>query len=309
LYDDYRAPATAWVIDAQTGMLSFTGQTDLHLGSGKLAVRQVGIYLVAETQGKGVFGVGSSAEPTWFIPGDGSVRPAQFDNPDIAPPTLATQGSADPRSGNDMVFSVTNGSVIEPAMDKNDEQETTIVYPGGFAAEVDVQNEGPQVRLFDDTGKPTSRHPVTGLLSDSLDVPIVYRNNSWAALAPDGGTLIEGSGDPPSRSVLIGRTLFVRDSSGAYPVWQQYDLMTGAKGKACEFDVDNYLGSFGSVAVFKVYNPGARLVAVARDPATCDVVWKIPSQAPSFGRIWRINTTLVQLSDDGTELMSLVAPS
>ena len=87
-------------------------------------------------------------------------------------------------------------------------------------------------------------------------------------------------------------------------------MKTGAKGKTCEFDMGNrYLGTGGSVGVFRVDNPRAGLVAKAIDLATCDNLWELPSQAGSLARVWRINTTLVQLSDDGTELMSLVAPS
>jgi hypothetical protein len=37
-------------------------------------------------------------------------------------------------------------------------------------------------------------------------------------------------------------------------------------------------------------------------------LWTLKSAVGSFRAVWRINTTLVQLSDDGTELMSLVAP-
>jgi hypothetical protein len=61
--------------------------------------------------------------------------------------------------------------------------------------------------------------------------------------------------------------------------------------------------------VLVVTSPNANVVAKARDLATCDTLWTIPSQPNSLGRVWRVNTTLVQLSDDGTELVSLVAPS
>jgi hypothetical protein len=50
-------------------------------------------------------------------------------------------------------------------------------------------------------------------------------------------------------------------------------------------------------------------VAEAIDLATCDTLWTLTAPVGSFAQVWRVNTTLVQLSDDGTELVSLVAPS
>jgi hypothetical protein len=70
---------------------------------------------------------------------------------------------------------------------------------------------------------------------------------------PTGGTLLEVPGDTPQDVTLIGSQLFVNDSkSSAFPVWQPYDLQTGAKGKACDFNMANYLGTDGSVIVFDV---------------------------------------------------------
>jgi hypothetical protein len=73
--------------------------------------------------------------------------------------------------------------------------------------------------------------------------------------------------------------------------------------------VRNFLGTDGSVFVFEVTNRSAGTLAMARDRNTCEALWTLPTQVDSLARIWRINATLVQLSDDGTELMSLVAPS
>jgi hypothetical protein len=68
LRDDADA-GTAWVIDARTGAVSYTGPTDLRTYPGRLGVEQVGIYAVAGTTYEGVYGVGPKAEPTWFVPG------------------------------------------------------------------------------------------------------------------------------------------------------------------------------------------------------------------------------------------------
>jgi hypothetical protein len=87
-------------------------------------------------------------------------------------------------------------------------------------------------------------------------------------------------------------------------------ILVGVKGKTCDFNMDyRYLGTDGTVGVFQVDNPQVGLVAKARHLTTCDTLWELPSQVGSLARVWRVNTTLVQLSDDGTELMSLVAPS
>lgn len=92
-------------------------------------------------------------------------------------------------------------------------------------------------------------------------------------------------------------------------VTEQYDLTTGQRGKDCKVYLGGYLATDGKAALFESGNPNVGLVTKAIDLATCDVLWSIESPIGSFRDVWRINTTLVQLSDDGTELMSLVAPS
>jgi hypothetical protein len=109
---------------------------------------------------------------------------------------------------------------------------------------------------------------------------------------------------------LVGTTMFLNENaSDDFPMWRQYDLKTGSKGPACDFNMRNFLGTDGSVFVFEVTNRSAGTLAKARDRNTCEALWTLPAQVDSLARIWRINATLVQLSDDGTELMSLVGPS
>jgi hypothetical protein len=111
---------------------------------------------------------------------------------------------------------------------------------------------------------------------------------------------------------LIGTTLWVGETSGAgEPHFQPYDLRTGDKGKPCAFDLINgYLGTDGSVFVRSPWNQKSDDLMQAYDLATCEMVWSIPRTiVGSLGRVTRIGNTLVQLSNDGTELMSLVAPS
>jgi hypothetical protein len=73
--------------------------------------------------------------------------------------------------------------------------------------------------------------------------------------------------------------------------------------------VNGFVGSDGTVGVFESGNPNVGLVTTAIDLATCDVLWHIDSPVGSFRDVWRIDSTLVQLSVDATGLTSLVAPS
>lgn len=128
---------------------------------------------------------------------------------------------------------------------------------------------------------------------------------------PDGGKLLEESGDTPGETRLVGSRFFVRDfSDTTVRRWRQYDLHTGEEGKTCKYDIGaGYIGSDGTVGVFEDGNPNVGLVTKAADLTTCETLWTLTSAVGSFRDVWRVNTTLVQLSDDGTELVSLVAPS
>jgi len=307
---------TAWVIDAHSGKILFIGPTDLRVYPPTLTVRQVGIYAVAETNKQGVHGIGPHAETTWFVRGDGTVHEKDSGTTNVAPLTVATQTAADRGSDGRVVFSLSDGHVIKPETDGDSEQQSTLVYPGGFAAE--IRSGGrlsvPKVEFFNDSGKRTSRVSVAGEIVTSVvgkpDLPIIESNtpNNWAVFTPEGGKLLEVSGDAPAYSLLIGSRLFVQEpANGAERHWQQYDLQTGAKGRACEADMLGYIGSDGAVAVLKNGNANIGLVTKAIDLQTCDTLWTLRSEG-SFRNVWRVGATLVQLSDDGTQLMSLVAP-
>jgi hypothetical protein len=119
----------------------------------------------------------------------------------------------------------------------------------------------------------------------------------------------EEPGHAPEDTLLIGKRLFVRDYSDGVAIrWHQFDLQNGEQGKTCDHKMGTYLGTDGAVALFGDGNANIGLVTKARDLTTCDMLWTITSPTGSFREVWRVNTTLVQLSADGTELMSLVAP-
>lgn len=308
----------AWVIDTQAGNVSYFGPTDLRSYPGERNVQQVGIYAVAESMDKGVHGVGPTAEPTWFIPGDGSVDQNYGTGGDVTAPPIATATTAGPGSNTKVVFSLTDGSVISPESDEGLRQLGAQIYPGGFAVEMTAEDNRTlyhpdEVWFFDNTGKRLDRVDVSAELArSSPDIPIVASSPESVVYSVDGRPIAEVPHIGVDTSTrLVGSRLFVDETeSPAFPRWGQYDLKTGVKGKTCEFDMGyRYLGTDGSVGVFRIDNPEVGLVAKAVDFATCDTLWELPSQVGSYARVWCINTTLVQLSDDGTELMSLAAPS
>jgi hypothetical protein len=275
-------------------------------------VHQVGDYAIAETRDEGVYGIGPTAETTWFVPGDGIVDQNYSGTRDVAPTTLATQSP--PGSGPDgkVVISLADGKVIKPQVDESARQQQTSVYPGGFAAVIGGKETQRDVQFFDVSGRHVKGDGIKGLLvTDEVDLPVVsMTSGGWAAYSSDGDTLLDESGDAPQRTRLIGKTLFVNSSSsGTGEGWQRYDLSSGAKGQDCNRNLGaGYVATDGRAAILRSGNPNVGLSTSAIALDTCDVLWTMKSAVGSFRNVWRINTTLVQLSDDATELMSLVAP-
>ena len=177
LSDDAES-GTAWVIDAQSGSVSYTGPTDLRTYPAKLTVHQVGIYAVAETQFQGVFGVGPNAETTWFVPGDGSVHQNYQSAHDTAPLTLASQGTPGRGSFGNVVFSLSDGAVVKPELDADAQQQMTVIYPGGFAAEIALSETRTEIQFFDDWD---AQHPGEheGHPQSQLAGPTDHRIDRW----------------------------------------------------------------------------------------------------------------------------------
>jgi len=309
--DDKGSPATAKVVDVRSGRTSFEGPTDLRADGADLSVRQIGTFSVATTQGRGVFGIGALASTTWFVPGEGDVPLAAPSDQSDTPSKLTTQSASDPRNSVKTVFSVQDGHVVSPQIEAGSRIERAVTYPGGFAAEVATADGPTQVRLFDEAGRRLSDHGQPGRLSTaSLDYPIVeVDDGKWLVFAPDGIRIFEGDGKTPDGVRVVGDWLFANlTTNSGFPEWQQYSWRTGAKGKVCEFDMmRRYRGSDGEVGVFAVENPQAGVSAKGRRLSTCDELWSLPARPGSLTQVWRIGTVLVQLSDDGTELDSLVA--
>lgn len=300
---------TAVVIDTSSGGKLYNGPTDVGYGIADLPVQRVGIYAVARDHDRGLYGIGPRAETTWFVPGDGSISSATGFSDIPGERAIATQGNANPRVWDTTVFSLSDGEVIHPDVDEDARLRQTAAYPGGFAASVKTGQEFDGVLFFDTSGHRVGGGGIDGsLLGAAIDLPVISFSPEEDAVifSPTADRLLSLPALPYTR---IGTIAFVNEATSLdFPEWRQYNLKTGEKGPACDFPLHNYIGTDGSVLVFEVTNREAGLLAKAYDLATCELLWKLPSAANSLARIWRVNTTLIQLSADGTELSSLVAP-
>ena len=304
---DPNVPAMAWVVDTDAGALVFNGATDVRVASAQDRPRleQVGDYVVAEVTGKGVYGVGARAELTWFVPGDG-ILPSQFAtwDRDDPPSTLAVQGSGGVA---DVVFSVVDGRVVNPSLPQDVQLGRAIVYPGGLGYEYNSAGDRTvRVAFFDDTGNKLGEPALGGTLETrSLDVPMVTTDSNRVVVTLDGQQLLELPKSVPSPEArLIGSRLFVAADKD-HRKWQQFDLRTGAAGKTCEGESLGayYIASDGEVAVAL----GERTPAQGVDLATCETLWSMPGSGPDEAKeVWKVNTTLVQRTND--RLFSLVPP-
>ncbi|CAA0138193.1 Uncharacterised protein [Mycolicibacterium vanbaalenii] len=300
--------ASAWVIDARSGTVKFSGPTDL----GALVIEQLGMYAVARKQNEGVYGIGPQAETTWFVPGDGLVSKVDSSRPAASAQTLTAQLEANPRTYIFTVFSVTDGEVIEPEIEEGYTLGKPAFYTGGFAAEVNDPDGIPsEIAFFDETGKRLGEYDGPGNPGNSpADLPVVGPNSDDrnTVFTIQGQPLIEV---PGGTLYLVGTTLMVDGGNSlAFPELQLYNMRDGtAAGPICDYPMHNYLGTDGSTLVFEVTNRNAELLAKAHDLHSCERLWTLPKEPDSLDRIWNIDGTLVQLANEGTELRSLVAPN
>lgn len=302
---------TASVVDASTGEIIYAGDTDLTTSTGQLGVEQQGIYAVATVISQGVYGIGDRGETTWFVPGDGRPSQGTIGANDLGPLSLAAQTVAGRGASRMRVFSLVDGKIIEPELDAGVEVGSAVVYPGGFALEIRSRESlsYDALAFFDDKGIEIGRSTLEGSL-DTLgrNLPVVISAAGATVYSAGGHVLARISGfEPGYGALMIGSRLFVHQPRPG--VWRQYDLRTGEEGQQCNQVMTDYIGSDGTVGIFAKSGPEVGLETRAIDLATCERLWTISSPPGSFRYVWRINTTLVQLSDDGTELMSLVAPS
>ncbi|MFG1931427.1 hypothetical protein ACGFK1_12335 [Mycobacterium sp. NPDC048908] len=304
---DLTTPSTGWVVDTSSGKLSFDGPTDLRVArtQDKPSLEQIGNYAIATVSNKGVYGVGSRGETTWFVPGDGELT-SQFTRMarDTTPSIFAVQGSG---RVTEVVFSVVDGRVVKPEVPQDVLLGHAMVYPGGFGYEYSKASDYATERVvfFDDTGRKLGEPERGGrLLARSLDFPAITSKFNNRIFTLEGRKLLELPPSGPSPYArLIGSRFYVA-ADADHRMWQQFDLTTGKSGKTCVGETLGayYIGSDGEVAV--ALGEGT---AQGVDLTTCDTLWSIPGPAPHEAtELWKVNTTLVQRTDD--KLFNLVAP-
>lgn len=303
LYDDF-VRATAYIIDAGNGRLTYTGPSEVRLTPGSLTATQAGSYLVATTTDQGVFGVGPRAETTWFVPGDGSLSgTTNYD--------LAAQSNANPSIESMTVFDLADGSPVHLDIPDGARVESVVMLSDGLVAGVAAGQSASAKYLFDNTGRRTSADPLSGtILSNTGDLLIIGNSSDqWSVLTERGERLLQVDGPPPHGSLRVGSNLFVNESDQSrFPSWRRFDLKSGQEstGPTCDFDMGRrLLGTHGDIAVLAVTNPKAGFLAKAWKLTTCEPVWSLPAAVDSLARLWQIDGVLVALSADGTELYAL----
>jgi hypothetical protein len=304
VWDASGQPRRAWVVNTETGAVMFDGPTELRAyGSGpEPRLSQVGDYVVAAVPDSGVHGVGPHAELTWFVPGDGLLGDSAGPNSDLQPMKFASQGVF---KAPDIVFSVADGVSVKPSAGRDASVGSAIVYAGGFGFSYHDQDGTERVALLDEYGR-LSAQMAGGLVNTSPDVPIVEDESQLRVVTMSGRQLLEIP-KPTLRlyARLIGTTLYVA-SDKRLRSWQQFDLRTGAKGKACDAEglSTSYIGSDGAIAIL-TGEPSP--VAYGMDMATCETAWAMPGTSSpdvTVREVWRVNTTLLGRGAD--DLFSLV---
>lgn len=303
--EDPGVPATAWVVDTATGTVIHQGKTEVKIVGAQVRphLEQVGDRVVATLEGKGVYGVGSQGELTWFVPGDG-ILSAQFAFWDHDTPSsvLAVQGGP----AAEVVFSTADGNVVTPSLPQDARARRAVVYPEGLGVEYSVGPGQDFAMFFDNSGHPRSGPIEAGQLENrSLDIPIVTTKSMYRAFTLDGRQLLEiPRTDSSPNARLIGSQFFIADDQ-LNRQWQHFDLSTGHVGKTCEnrnLGID-YIGSDGEVAVTR----GEGILVQGVDLATCETLWSIAgARSDEVTEIWKVGSTLIQRTDD--RIFSLVAP-
>ncbi|OLT84266.1 hypothetical protein [Mycobacteroides chelonae] len=304
-----------WVIDLDEGKVTYTGDPKVQ-GAGNLESRSHpgrpvlvplgpshgASWLVASAEGKGVYGVGSQGEPTWFLPGNGDLVSVEINDPrvdDIAPLTVGIQKSS---SGNDFrVFSV-DGRDLTPTPPQGQRVAEVRAYVGGFAVEFDGGPRPRGVGLYDSDGKQVAM--LTGFYAMANPaMPIIAQNRPGKNYDTGGLQVYTAAGKPQVNvpaSILdhfrmIGTKLYAGEPPGA---WRSWDLFTGQQGPACDMQLDSgeYVGSDGTTVIWRDIS-NQEFIAV--DPATCQTLWKVPVKTgdDSFEVMQKAGTSLLRLTE------------
>ncbi len=167
------------------------------LEPGHLGVEQVGDYAVAGKMDEGIYGIGDTANTTWFVPGDGRVGNG-IGWTNVAPQVLATQVTGGRGSDRMVVFSLHDGKVLDYGLSDDLMPMSAVVYPGGFAVEVAPKSPAPTpsaLWFFDTSGKRLGQSVASGSL-DTLtrDLPITYSARRATVYSNEGYPLARITG-------------------------------------------------------------------------------------------------------------------
>jgi hypothetical protein len=297
-------PSTAWVIDGQSGGLIYTGPTELRLANGaQPSVEWTPNYLVAMEKGIGAYGVGRHAEKTWHVPGYG-------DGLGLVADDIAFGGKG---HGGVLMFSVKDGRQWSPRLPSDADFSAHYFFEGGFAGQFDSGSGHRFAQLFDSKGNPINGRRINGWLTAVTGnlVEVLGLDDMLSIYDTHGRKLLEMPSSSPRNTFLIGTKLWISDETNSvHYKYRSHDISSGAIGKPCPLDFSDYLGTDEAVIVRA---PRGRAEAASGQPlaqaynlTTCEVAWTIPRPPGSLGTVERLGDTLVRLSDDGTELFSLV---
>lgn len=302
--DPIVAPATAWVIDGHSGTLIYTGPTELRLHYGaQPSVDRTPNYLVAMEKGIGAYGVGRHAEKTWFVPGFGDGLGSTADD-------IAFGGKG---HGGIVMFSVKDGRQWSPRVPSDAVFSGHHFFEGGFAGDFDAESGHRFVQLFDRKGNPINDRRIKGWLTDVTGnlLKVLGLDHVLSIYDTRGRKLLAMPSRSPRNTYLIGTRLWISDETNSlHYVYRAHDIPSGAIGKPCPLDFSDYRGTDGAVIVRAPTGSDNAAVgqplAQAYNLTTCELAWTIPRPPGSLGTVERLGDTLVRLSDDGTELFSLV---
>ena len=307
-----------WVVDLNRGAVTYSGATEIWQenvpGSGP-RLEPVGnplgqTRLVATVAGKGVYGVGSRAQLTWFVPGSGQLVAPKFAADNGSGLTLATQipTADDPRY---RVFSVIDGSEKTPIPPPGITLRRAITYAGGFAYQYEDGNVV-GVMFYDPAGHLLARRELTSYnLVENTPMPVVLDQSVFRVYAPDGREVITLAASSVYHTApmfpVLGNDLYLESPENltAYQTWQQWNLDTGRPRSTCPHQpaVSEYVGGNGHIGLFQ--DEEARPMSVAGvDVTTCQTLWRITQ--PALHRIKQVGGSLIDLSP--SEMVLLRAP-
>ncbi|WP_264894515.1 hypothetical protein [Mycobacterium kiyosense] len=315
-------PPTASVIDLVHGVLSFTGPTDVAVSAfpGPEA-HAVGTYLgqswlVASVNGRGVYGVGSHGERTWFVPGTGYFNPTDARVADDIPAPVLAVSPSGLNDVADRVFSPADGHEVTPAAPAGTSLTRAVVYNGGFAyAYREGQTGQNGVMFYDVSGKVLAQRPMgpsTVKLLDNPAMPVVAVDGQWQVFTAVGKPVTEIAA-PEMVPILrmIGSKLYVQRGDVIDHAWQQWDLHTGQSGATCAGQnleetapSGEYVASDGTTVIGKT---GGVFVGqyAAMNRTTCQILWKTPADVRV--NLWKVGTGLLQ-SDQTHNAMTWLRP-